>query len=402
MKNNDVYPILVLAAAMMLSACGGGGGGGSSNTASNMPETQPETSAPPTNFGDDDIETEAETFMDFDSDTDILNSSASANASGDAVRRAATAAPLFGSVTQSSNVDAQGITTDHATGSFDGSVATITVDQADGGSFSFGEDSNAYFERDYSQSELQVWASGSYDQGRISYHARELDDETYHADFIGVIWDSSDPSLFLTWGYWLRSDGNPFDSGVTYELGTFVDGMQTIQDDPSRLPSSGTASYSGEGQGIYHHQYGSGPDYGEYAGAIEIGQYVTPIEVTVDFGQSSVGVCGACGTERSVLYGDGRTTDGEYYSYAGVQTAYRFEGTATLNSDGTFRSQQVTLTNPDKPVTSFDGSMGGVFSYVLDSNGNPQMVVGTTGGTYTHAEGEVGSYVGTFGARTSP
>lgn len=384
--------------ALTLSACGGGGG---SSTASNMPETQPETqpetSKARTNFGD----SATETIVQSDANAAINNPSA-AGASGNALQDAATAIPLFGSITQSSNVDAQGVTTDHATAAFDGNTATITVEQADETSFVFSDDAAAYFQRNYPQSEFQVWASGSYDEGRISYHARTEGDGTYHADYIGVIWDSGDPSLFQVWGYWLRSDGNPFEPGVAFEVGAFGDGMQTMQDDPSRLPSSGTTSYSGEGQGIYHHQYGSNPAYGEYAGAIEIGQYVTPIEVTVDFGQSSVRVCGACGTEPFVVYGDGRKTDGTFYRFDAVPTAYRFEGTATLDSDGTFQSQQVTLSNPDKPIINFEGSMGGVFSYVIDSNGNPQMVAGTSGGTYEHADGEVGSYVGTFGARTSP
>ena len=363
--------------AMSAVACGGGGG--SSSTASSMPETQPETSTART----------------------AINNPSAAGASGNALQDAATAIPLFGSITQSSNVDAQGVTTDHATAAFNGSTATITVDQADGSSFSFGESSDAYYQRAYPQSEFQIWASGSYDEGRISYHARTEGDGTYHADYIGVIWDSGDPSLFRVWGYWLRSDGNPFEPGVAFEVGAFGDGMKT-EDDPSRLPNSGTASYSGEGQGIYHHQYGSNPAYGEYAEAIEIGQYVMPIEVTVDFGQSSVSVCGACGTEPYVVYGDGRKTDGTFYRFDDVRTAYQFEGTAALGPDGTFRSQQVVLSNPDKPIINFEGSMGGVFSYVIDSNGNPQMVTGTSGGTYTHADGEIGSYVGTFGARTSP
>lgn len=389
-----LYPALALA-VITLSACGGGGG--SSSTASSMPETQPETSTARTNFGN----SETEAITQSDASTAINNPSA-AGASGNALQDAATAIPLFGSITQSSNVDAQGVTTDHATAAFNGSTATITVDQADGSSFSFGESSDAYYQRAYPQSEFQIWASGPYDQGRISYHARTEGDGTYHADYIGVIWESGDPRLFHVWGYWLRSDGNPFEPGVAFEVGAFGDGMQTMQDDPSRLPSSGTASYSGEGQGIYHHQYGSNPAYGEYAGAIEIGQYVTPIEVTVDFDQSSVRVCGACGTEPFVVYGDGRKTDGTFYRFDDVRTAYRFEGTAALGPDGTFQSQQVTLSNPDKPIINFEGSMGGVFSYVIDSNGNPQMVTGTSGGTYTHADGEIGSYVGTFGARTSP
>ncbi|MCY3852068.1 MAG: hypothetical protein OXG03_00590 [Gammaproteobacteria bacterium] len=393
------YPVLVFA-AVMLSACGGGGGGSSSNTASNMPET-PETSASRTNFG------AAPDTLNLDPNTvdPYLKDSNASNVYEDAIQGAATAIPRFGSITQSSNVDAQGLTTDHATGSFDGNTATITVTRADGSSFSFGEAFPAYWgPRDFTQAYLRKWAVSSHDSGRRSYHSRTLDDGSYHADYVGVSWNSANTNEYAVWGYWLRSDGPFFEPGVAFEIGAFNDGPTMDPANPPTLPESGTATYTGEGQGIYHHQYGPGPEYGEYAGAIEIGQYVVPYEVTVDFGQSSIEVCGNCGTpsEYFGLWGDGRKTDGTFYRFDAVPTAYRLEGTATVNSDGSFRSQQVTLTNPDKPVTSFEGSMGGLLSNVPDASGNPEGLAGTNGGTYTHAGGESGSFVGTFGAVLSP
>ncbi len=391
------YLVLTFA-TMTLAACGGGGGSSSSNTASNMPET---STAARTNFGT----TPDTPDLDPNEVNRSLSNPAVSNVYEDTIQGAATAIPKFGSITQSSNVDAQFLTTDRATGSFDGNTATITVTQADGSSFSFGEAFSAYWgPNDFTESYLRKWAVRSHDSGRRSYHARELDDGSYHADYVGVSWNSADASEYSVWGYWLRSDGPFFEPGVEFEIGAFYDGPTMDPANPPTLPVSGTATYTGEGQGIYYHQYGSSPEYGEFAGAIEIGQYVIPYEITVDFAQSSVAVCGNCGTpsEYFGLWGDGRKTDGTFYRFEAVPTAYRFEGTAIVNADGTFRSQQGTLTNPHKPVTSYEGSIGGVFSNVPDPSGAPEGLAGTAGGTYTHAGGESGSFVGTFGAVLSP
>lgn len=393
MKTNHVYPVLFLVAAT-LSACGGGGGGGG-NTASSMPETQTPEAMSQTNVPEDTQPTPASTV---EASTDLIDSNPAQ--SGGAIKEAATARPIFGSVTQSSNIDPSGVTTDQASGQFDGQVVEITVQQVDNSSFSFGNDSPAYFERNYPQAEIDTWAPSDYDSGNLSWHARIGDgDSTYHADYIGVVWNSGDTNEFLTWGYWLRSDDNPFEEGVAFEAGSFVDGPEIDEANPPTLPSSGTASYSGSATGIYHHQYG--PGYGEFAGAIEIGQYVQPLSLEVDFSQAAISVCGAC-TGPNLVTGDLRASDGTYYSFSDVETAYRYEATATFNSDGTFRSQQVTLTNPDNPVTSFEGSIGGIFSNIPDANGDPRMVVGTSGGTYTNGDGSEGSYVGSFGARVDP
>ena len=394
------FPVLALA-VVMLSACGGGGGGGS-NTASNMPEEQmpAPTDAPPGNLPDGYEQASDENLE----ATNLIDSNPINSMSRAAFGQAATAKPKFGSVTQSSNVDALGFTTDTVAGTFDGQEVQITVTQGDGGSFTFGTDSPAYFGRDFDLAELRRWSAPTHDSGQNSYHARTGDNGSFHADYIGVAWDSDNVADYVVWGYWLRSDGNPFSPDVEFEIGAFVDapGIDPDPNSPLDLPDSGTATYTGEAQGIYHHHYGPENIYGEeFINAVEIGQYVQPFELTVDFAQSSITVCGAC-TAKSRIYGDVVTTAGTAYRTEGIETDYRFEGSATLNPDGTFRSQQVTLINPVKTVTSFEGSMGGIFSRVLDSNGNPQTVTGTTGGKYENALGESGSYVGTFGAVSPP
>ena len=382
-----LYPVLALA-VITLSACGGGSGS-SSTAASNLPETSTPADSPAS---------QTSRPVSNSSDTNLVDSNLSE--SGNAIGQAGTSKPIFGSITQSSNVDSTGETTDTASGSFDGSVARITVTQTDG-SFTFANDAPAYYERDYPQSEFQVWAPLPYDSGNISYHARiDDEDDSFHADYIGVIWNSDDVAEHSVWGYWLRSDGNPYEPGVEFEAGAFVDGPEIDPANPPTLPSSGTASYSGEAQGVYHYQYG--PENGELANAVEIGQYVQPFSMTVNFADASISVCGAC-TGSNRIWGTAVSPDGTVVrTWSGLETAYRYEGTATLNSDGTFRTQQVTLTNSVNPVTDFSGSMGGIFSNVPDSNGNPRMVSGTSGGEYTQEDGSSGSYVGTFGARTSP
>ena len=56
--------------------------------------------------------------------------------------------------------------------------------------------------------------------------------------------DGDNTSDFLTWGYWLRSDGNPFEPGATFEIGAFGDGWNTLYAGNIQLPTSGTASYN--------------------------------------------------------------------------------------------------------------------------------------------------------------
>lgn len=304
---------------------------------------------------------------------------------------AATARPLFGSVTQSSNVDSNGITTDSAEATFDGTHASITVTRGDDSSFTYGTNSGGnYLEGEFTQDQKDRFLPDSWERGRYSYNVRRTD-TSYHADYIGTGWDSDNSDNFAVWGYWLRTDGtNPFLPGTEFEVGAFVDGPAFDPHNPPTLPAGGSATYVGEAQWLYHHEY-------ETTNIVEIGQGVGPLSLTADFTNSSLSLCISCSAQAHV-YGDARGPDGEWYRFENVPTDYRLQATATINSDGSFRTTSVTLTNPSKPILNQEGSVGGLFSNVPTFDGSPRMVVGTHGGKYTH-EDESGSWVGTFGGK---
>ena len=376
------FPVLALA-VVMLSACGGGGGGSSSTTAmQDPPATMPDPTPSTTNVPDTYTPTEG-----------IVATSLAVNANntGTALDTAATARPRFGSVTQSSNVDGSGITTDSAEATFNGTHASITVTRGDGSSFTYGTDSGGtYLEGEFTPAQKSRFLPDSWERGRYSYNVRRTE-TSYHADYIGTGWDSDDPNAFSVWGYWLRTDGaSPFLPGTEFEVGAFVDGPAFDRNNPPTLPASGSATYIGEAQWLYHHKY-------ETARIVEIGQGVGPLAVTVDFSENELQVCISCSAQARVS-GDARGPDGEWYRFDDVATDYRLEATATINSDGSFLTRDVTLINPSKPLTSQEGVVGGLFSNFNLPDGNPDAVVGTHGGKYSH-EDESGSWVGTFGGK---
>jgi len=313
---------------------------------------------------------------------------------GTEIGRAATAKAKFGSVTQSSNIDADGITTDSATGTFDGEHILITVTQADGTSFEYGTENNTpYIHEPFAAADLDRWAPATHDQGQRFYHARSSED-SYHADYIAVSSDSADPTAdYLTWGYWIRSEGDdPHFSGAEFEVGAFVDGPEIAADNPPTLPSTGEATYAGEAQWVFHHEYLEGD---QYAGVVEIGQGVGDMTATVDFANSSLSACISCGDTKSRVYGNAVSPDGSFYFFSDIETDYQFEATATINPDGSFQTFAVTLSNSENPILTQEGSLAGRFSNIL-IDGVPRAILGTHGGVYTH-ETAFGSWVGTFG-----
>ena len=129
-------PAVVLAGA--LNACGGGGGSGGDGVPEiNVPEPddggsggdggpqvnepEPDDGGPPPTAGAD--------FLDTSSDVEKLL---------EAGVRLSESTPAFGSVTQSSNRDAAGVTTDRAETTWDGSRLTVKVERSYGRSMTFG------------------------------------------------------------------------------------------------------------------------------------------------------------------------------------------------------------------------------------------------------------------------
>lgn len=366
-KGNFHYALLAFLAfaSLTLAACGGGGGGGGSVGATDTTDMSDMTSTP-------------ESTPSTTPTTDV-------QAQG--FKTAATALPRFGSVTQSSNVDANGRTTDQASVAFDGTTVEVTVTQEDGSTFTLDSSDDA-------------WLSGVIDPNRqfvppgqtdvqYSYHVHEASESLFFASYIERGW--GDSGNWYAGGYWIRGGSNPYLHKAEVELGVYIDSPEIDAASPPTLPSTGTATYTGGAQGVYYHD--------DAGGGREIGQYIGDMTLEINFATRELDYCTGC-TRQTLLYGHHVAADGETTRFTGVENELIYKATATLRDDGTFETQNTELTrtagSQRSPVVSNKGSLGGTFSNILDANGDPRAVMGTGGGEYEYEDGSSGAWVGTY------
>lgn len=342
--------------AIALAACGGGGGG-------TMATSGPQTSISGSIATADPVKNEG------------------------AARAVSNAAPRFGSVTQSSNTDGSGVTTDRASASYDGSRLTVTVSRQDGSSFSVNTAENriATQTTTSSRSGLDIVESVLVKQTGTGAATRSTLAYTAHAK------TGDGATDWLAGGYWLHLSGDIAGTVSRAEAGAFVDGPQ-LRTNPT-LPNTGTASYSGETVGLYAARYGT--DFADVAeGSHEIGRYAGDIALTADFGSDTIS------GEINNIVVSGAFIDGATSRVRGFNDVVtRYTGTlgaASIQTNGRFQSNQITLAHPDLSIAETRGSWGGKFSSVADQDGNPQLVAGTHGGTATTAGGTRATFVGAF------
>ena len=359
MRLHGVLIAFLIFASLTLAACGGGGGGGGSVGAT---DTIPASEiTPSTTSANDD---QAQNF-----------------------KQAATALPKFGSVTQSSNVDAEGRTTDQASAAFDGTTVEITVTREDGSTFTFDSSDDA-------------WHSGMIDPNRqfvppgqtdvrFSYHVHEATESLFFASYIERGW--GDSGNWYAGGYWIRGGSNPYLHKAEAEIGAYIDSPEIDSASPPTLPSAETATYTGGAQGVYYHDLADG--------SREIGQYIGDMTLNIDFATRELDICTGC-TRATLLYGHHVSAEGETTRFTGVPNELIYRATAVVQEDGTFETQNTELTrtagSQGSPVVSNQGSLGGVFSNMPDADGNPRAVMGTGGGEYEYADGASGAWVGTY------
>lgn len=346
-------------AAFALTACGGGGGGGGSVGATDTTSTSDSTpSTTPT------VDAQAQSF-----------------------KTAATALPKFGSVTQSSNVDSDGRTTDRASVAFDGTTAEVTVTQEDGSTFTFDSSDDAWHSGAISPAQPQVPPDQT--DVRYSYHVHEASESLFFASYIERGWEDADN--WYVRGYWLRGGSNPYLHKADVELGTYIDSPEIDSASPPTLPDTGTATYSGDANGVYYHDLADG--------SREIGQYIGDMTLNIDFATGVLDYCTGC-TRQTLLYGHHVSVNGETTRFTGVANELIYRATATVREDGTFETQNTSLTrtagSERSPVVYNKGSLGGTFSNIPDSDGNPRAVMGTGGGEYEYENGDRGAWVGSF------
>ena len=199
--------------------------------------------------------------------------------------------------------------------------------------------------------------------------------------------NEGDAADYLTMGYWMHIAGNLTEFSFTgVEIGTFVDGPELSLTSPASLPNQGTASYYGPAGGAYGVQHGAGE--AGTPGPTEIGEFASTVELTADFAGGTIGGCVGC-RDGVALFGVLHDADtGEESDVLLEDSGYRLHlGSISLDSNGTFRGEDVRLEHAATSITRHDGRVGRpVLEYMPDSAGDPRLVAGTSGAEATGAD----------------
>ncbi len=293
--------------------------------------------------------------------------------------------PAFGSVTQTSNVNVSGATTDAAQVTISRDRATLRVRRRDGSGFSLNTVDHLVDGGTY----VSPVTGRDWDEGLLIDYGANSATVMYGA----IDYDSNDPTDWMAGGYWMHVRGNLQAGTVTgVEVGAFVDGPEISR--PASVPVSGTASYNGIAAGIYASQYGTDVPGGTL-GTIEVGSYSGAFHAVADFSRGIVS-----GSVSNITVDAVATEpDGSVYSgNASVPTRLEI-GAAAIGSDGTFTGTNVRLVDPRFSFSSNEGSWGGRFSTIDDVTGDPRAVAGTHGGSATTTGGTAVRFIGAqFGA----
>ncbi len=349
--------IAALAALSILPACGGGGGGGSPSTPTNSGTT------PPT--------------------VDGAFAAAPAEMQ-ESVSNAATATARFGSVTQTSNVNLSGVSTDAAEVTLSGNTVHVRIRRQDGSTLSLNT-------ADHTVEQSPVTVSPV--TGREWQSAILLDHDANSLTAMRGVLDHDNFGDWMVGGYWLHIEGNWAAGNVTgIEVGAFVDGPE-ISAERSRLPG-GTATYNGIAGGLYGTGYGTDADS---PGAVELGEYEGIFRATADF---SAGTISASISDVSV---DGiffEEPDGSREIVDGPSDLEVYFAATSMDSGGQFTGSGVTVAYPGLTFTSTEGSWSGRLSTIDDTSGNPRALAGTHGGVATTSGGTEVEFIGAHFAAT--
>ena len=357
-----------------LAACGGGGGDGPKTMAQAQAETR----------------TEADRNRVRTADPEKTLQGA---------KGAADSLPRFGSITQSTNRDANGVTTDRASAAFDGVGLTVTVTRADSSTLTL-DTADAIIEADALPDRL----SGIPGVARTirSWGTVNIADRAATISGLSVTSASGDSSDWLAVGVWLHIAGqNLLSTASTVtssDMGAFVDGPE-LRSPPENLPGTGTARYEGYAGGTFANRYGTG-FAGIAPGSTGFGGFDAVATLTANFADNTISGCIGCKGDilSTGVFTDGTTGAQRTFTNTSSDAQLRL-GTTPINSDGTFRTDDVTLFIPTElGVTEQGGSWGGRFSTIPVATGEPRLTAGTFGGRATYTDSSQLIYVGAFGA----
>ena len=372
---------LCLAIPLALAACGGGGGA-PAKTATPAPAA-PTPAPTPTEADRNSVRT------------------ADSGRTLQSAREAADSLPRFGSVTQATDRDANGVTTDRARAAFDGAGMTVTVTRADGNTLTL-DTADAIDNRFLPSGVFRI--PGGPRTARVWLTAN-IADRAATVSRLAVTTANGAPNDWLAGGYWLHIAGRNLlataPTVTSAHMGTFVDGPELRL--PPNLPATGTARYEGLGAGAYATRYGTGFTANEVApGSTEIGEFEGTTTLTAHFADNTISGCFGCKGDvlLSGVFEDGAT--GAQRAFVNTPTDYQIRlGAAQIGSDGSFRASDVTLSSTTVQRAGFGfteqgGSWGGKLSNLPVATGEPRLVGGTFGGRAALSDGSQAAYIGAF------
>ena len=305
----------------------------------------------------------------------------------DTTSEAAEAGPQQGGLVQTSADNVANVSA--VSTSFDGTNLNLSVSRTDGSAVSLNTGRDAYVGPAALPSPIDGHTAGD-------WGVAQADNSGISIARVLVSWDTGDSTDYLAGGYWMHLAGDVDGLDFTgIEIGAFVDGPELSLSTPANMPTQGGASYYGPTAGIYGVSHGA--DSLVSPGSIEIGEFISTVELTVDFAAGTIGGCVGCNFPLVLagVFEDAAT--GEISEVYLEDSGYQmFLGTATFGSDAVFSGQQLTLYHPNIAIDGTDGAWGGRFSNIPNTDGDPRLVAGTFGAEATTAGGSEGAFLGAF------
>ena len=207
-------------------------------------------------------------------------------------------------------------------------------------------------------------------------------------------WDEGEPDDWLSAGSWLHFSGTQISLAFPeVEAGAFVHGPEFAANRVPVLPVEGGARYSGPARGLYSYRYGL---TSQAPGKYEIGEYFGTATLATDFASQSIQGCIGCEGQITISgIGAGAGARGQD-RFSNIPTSYKIHLGAADFSGATFRAGNVTVENANTDVATSEGWWGGRFSSIDNGAGEPRLVAGTAGATFTEADHSSGVFVGSY------
>ena len=299
-----------------------------------------------------------------------LDNAGESNRNLQKARVAANAIPRMGSVTQSSNVDSSGRTTDRASATFDGSQLALTVAHQDGTSTPVAAPVSAFVSPPSENSAFPGHQAGQ-------WLLRREESGRYSALIATISYSPTDASDWLAGGLLITADGSggPVGAGDIDQI-AWIDGPE-VSGNVDLAGASGSAVYTGGAIGNYTSTNGED---------LQVGSFQGRFQLTANFDGSSISGCVGCGQGVQIFpYFD---SEDDAPEANGVPFEFRL-GQIGIGSDGIFNNGDVTISTVsgaglnDNALQGQSGKWGGRFStrLVADS-GLPRTAAVAFGGAF--------------------